>query len=254
MKRLTFEFASVALFGLFLTISGCSPGIDIGDLVINVKTEVECFQYSNTGYIWIANACCLDFNENGRCDADERAGQTLCNDECSQTICGGDNKRVFYDCVRKENGCTQLDAKGVIISECGVECIDGSHCKSDERCFNNKCEKNKCGDGSCGLYEDCGSCEKDCLRENQVCCDKKSIEGDCCTDDDCESEGICESNKCQSCGNEVCDESEDCLSCPLDCLDEEAGEICCEGQTFMGGCCNDSGCDGNMTCIENICS
>lgn len=228
----------ILIIGLVLIsgINGCPASVDVGGLVLNIKTEAECSKYAESGYMWIANVCCLDSNNNNRCDKDERGAQTLCDDECSVPICGGDTKKVFYDCVKKEDGCKDLEPKGMIIGECGIECFSNSDCKSDERCFHNKCEKEKCGDGSCGLYENCENCPQDCLSENHICCNKNSIGGDCCTSEDCENNNTCVKNQCTPyCGDGICNGDESCGSCPQDCVLGE-GEVCCDGVIKEGSC------------------
>jgi hypothetical protein len=254
-KVILFELASFILLISTITFSGCLSDIDTGQLFINVKDQYECVKYSNQGYIWVSGDCCLDSNKNQRCDGHEKDAQTLCDDECNPATinCLGDNKRVFYDCVRKTDGCYDLEARGMMIGKCDIECLSNSDCRSDERCFNYKCEKDRCGNNECGSFENCVDCPSDCLKSNQVCCNKIPLEGNCCEDKDCKSEELCLSNKCTpKCGNGVCDSDENCNSCSVDCL--TATQICCANMTYTGNCCLDSNCSENQTCISHICT
>jgi len=230
---------------------GCQTNLDVD--VNEIKNVEDCKALGNDYITVPGRICCLDENSNDKCDDQE--AQAPCDDECSKPLCLGDNKKIFYDCVKKVDGCKNLEPKGMIINECNVECFSKTDCRSDERCFNHKCEKDKCGDGVQGTYENCEICPEDFLKDGQICCDKKVIQGNCCGNLGCEENQECTNNLCTAklfCGDGICSPSESCSSCSEDCLNE--GEFCCGDINITGNCCGDSDCELGIECKNNVCT
>lgn len=180
-----------ALFAIVF-LAGCANW-NVNTDTSDVNNQVQC-RNRGAGYIWVAGTCCLDENSNDKCDEQEK--KAPCDDECSISLCKGDNKKTFYDCVKKADGCRKLEPQEMILGQCGVECFSESDCKSDERCNNNKCEADKCGDGVQGTYENCEECPTDFVREDLVCCSKALKQGNCCTNLECKENEVCTNNIC----------------------------------------------------------
>lgn len=209
------------MLGLFLTTAGClgiivDPGID--EIINTLMTKESCEEYSNEGALWFGDRCCVDIDNNKLCDDEVKP----CENECNENDCKG---RDWYHCVKDKYGCDVWVSQGKIVDKCGVECLDNSYCNDNEICEeNNKCKKDWCGNQQCRSDEHCSTCPEDC--------------GDCPPE----------------CGDGDCNGEENCLTCPSDCIINEEGKICCEENIIVGDCCNDMGCEGNMTCINNTCS
>lgn len=61
--------------------------------------------------------------------------------------------------------------------------------------------RDDCGDGTCqaGQGENCGNCPQDCTPQSgQVCCGGEIVDGECCTDADCEQGRQCQGHYCVS--------------------------------------------------------
>lgn len=236
-------------------LTGCPIQGNINVDATDEKKQIEC-KNRGSDYISVAGDCCLDENRNNKCDNEE--AKAPCNDECSQPLCSGDNKKVFYDCVRKEDSCKHLESKGMLIGQCGIQCFSEEDCKSDERCFNNKCEKDRCEDGVQGTYENCGDCPQDFLKDGLYCCNKQVIKGNCCTDVNCAKGETCENNNCKTvpkCGDGICQAEigENCGNCTVDCQTPK-DSVCCSGNILQGTCCGNEQCNTNETCIVNSCT
>ena len=245
MRKFIFELASVLVMGLFLVGAGCNTNVNID--ANKLKDEVSC---NNAGedYLWLAGSCCFDKNHNKICDDDE--GRRACSDECSQSGCMKDEEFTPYDCVIEEDGCRHIKVLSPQLNRCGVECISDKSCPN-QKCRSYKCIDKICGDNECDDTENCNCI--DCkVPENSICCEGVIVEGNCCSEENCKEEEFCISNYCVKCGDGTCNNNEDCLTCPEDCLEE--GKVCCEGILIEGDCCNDSSCEGNMTCVDNVCS
>ena len=99
-------------FGLLIVLLVFLTGCPFQTTVeIDGSKEADDYQCRNRGadYIEVAGKCCLDENNNNKCDDEE--SKAPCDDECSQPICQGDNRMVFYDCVKKEDGCKHLESR-----------------------------------------------------------------------------------------------------------------------------------------------
>lgn len=194
---MVFEFASFILLATGAFLGGCGTNIpsSAGDLILNVKGEIECSNAASSGYIWLSGQCCLDSNHNGRCDLDEKG---ICQDECSVTKCNG---KEFYECLHSQNGCSYYSPKGIVKGQCGVDCLTNADCATDQKCsVNNKCEANKCGDGVCDSGENCNTCSMDCIKQGEICCNTTVIVGACCSDNDCNGQS-CIANQCVNVNN-----------------------------------------------------
>lgn len=238
-----------------LIITGCPFQANVN---VDASKEADDFECKNRGadYIDVAGNCCLDENHNNKCDKEE--SKAPCDDECSEPICSGDNKKIYYDCVKKEDGCKSYEPKGMLLEKCGIQCFSEDDCKSDERCFNNKCEKDRCDDGVQGTYENCENCPKDFLKEGLYCCNKQVIKGSCCSDVNCDKDEICENNVCKAvpkCGDSICQTEigENCGNCTVDCQTPK-DNVCCSGNIVQGNCCTNEQCKVNEACISNLCT
>src|SRR3989338_2403266 len=101
MKITKTSLSGLLIVSLVLTAGGCvQTNIDAND----AKNELEC-RFVEGDYSWLGTKCCLDDDHNDKCDFDEVSSKGRCDNECSQPICKGDNRRVFNECVKKEDGC-----------------------------------------------------------------------------------------------------------------------------------------------------
>ena len=115
-----------------------------------------------------------------------------------------------------------------------------SSCSEDSDCDDgNPCTSNQCGLGDCLSL----------VLDGQACDD-----GNACTANQCNESGQCETVGLLLCSDgDGCNGEETCLTCPGGCYLNE-GELCCDGTKLVGDCCSIENCEGNMTCIKNICS
>ena len=124
-------------------------------------------------------------------------GQKCVNYKCENKVCGDGQ------CDDTEN-CKCVDCPTPKDSKCceGVvykgDCCSNEDCNEDEEtCENNICTLiPKCGDGMCNGDETCLTCDKDCIKEGEFCCNEVVVSGDCCTNEDCEGDEICTDNVC----------------------------------------------------------
>ncbi len=239
----------VTVLIVLIVITGCHANIDVN----KIKNEVECRELTGT-YIWIAGRCCLDSNQNGVCDDDE--GSRSCSDACSQPGCMEDNQFKAYDCVKGKDGCLHRKVLSIQVGRCNVECLNADACRLGQKCVNYKCEDKICGDRQCDDTENC-NCIDCSVPEGSICCLGIAYQGDCCIDNDCLVEEICENYVCTpvpKCGDGIChlEAGEDCQSCVSDCRIPE-GSICCSAVVVEGNCCTSEDCVEHETCINNDC-
>lgn len=156
------------------------------------------------GEIADGDECCEDINDNGICDADERADDCELNETFIDGIC-----------------CVDADENGVCdFQECGEgkQLIDGTCCKdtnhngvcdSDETAedceanevfYNGLCTSDICGEDEVLIDDQCcidadgnGVCDDD---ENDDDCEEGQslVDGECCVDAD--GDGVCEADDC----------------------------------------------------------
>jgi hypothetical protein len=109
-----------------LDASGCkyieNKGVQIG------KCGVECIDSTgcSNGDICLQYVC------------DSYQGNT-CSNECSSYTCQGNE---YIDCVLSGDGCYYFENKGVLLGQCGVECLVDSDCSDDILCEGHICKNN----------------------------------------------------------------------------------------------------------------
>ncbi|MBU0929563.1 MAG: hypothetical protein KJ623_00650 [Nanoarchaeota archaeon] len=186
--------------------------------------------------------------------------ESLCKSECSKEGC--DNHTTF-DCVQDINKCYYKQYKDKEIDVCGTECLTSDDCNGTLKCVSNECVEPRCGDEKCDKNngENCNTCPEDCSMDSgEICCFSKIIEGECCSNSNCDESNyeICEDYRCivgPYCGDGTCDEDlgENCETCKKDCRPSES-EICCSGIIKTGDCCRDSQCEEGFDCKKNKCT
>ena len=183
---------------------------------------------------------------------------SMCKSECSSDGC--DNRTAFNCTIDKINGCYYKHYIEIKIGLCDARCRVNDDCNETSKCVSNECREPKCGDADCDKEsgETCSSCPEDCVLDaGTICCYSKIVEGECCSDSECDETKyeICEDYKCAVgpyCGDGTCDSNENCDTCKKDCRPGE-GQICCTGVIKTGDCCRDGQCEEWQDCKQNKC-
>lgn len=175
-------------------------------------------------------AGCGPINDIGCCDSNTLVwceGGSLYKINCSDTQCGWDSAKSFYNC--QTSGGT--DPSGANPKSClggGAVCGNGV-CESGESSIGcpADCKQSAvCGNGKCETGETATNCASDC-KTGTVCgngvCESGETTSNCSAD--CKVVNLC--------GNGVCDNGENYQNCAGDCVDMGCGGIeewgCCDG-------------------------
>ena len=110
--------------------------------IITVLIVSGCTQKVNTNtcqapYISNGTACCLDQNNDAKCDDAQGSG---CTNECARDTCEGS---TLIQCSLKFNGCRYKVNVGQVKANCGVVCIFDTDCSAGDACINNSCVPKK---------------------------------------------------------------------------------------------------------------
>lgn len=175
----------------------------------------------------------------GSCPTSAYCGDGKCDSSESCSSCPGDcgtclvTKKADGKSCSSGSECTSGRCQSGICCPSGKTCCKfNSDCGSGKVCSDYYCTEPPaydCGDGFCGSNEDCRICETDCRCESSKCCSPYSGENP-------------DSHGCVASGSYTLKPSG--FFTP---------DICCNGKSTSGDCCQDSDCKSEEICHENSC-
>lgn len=241
----------IIISSVMITGQTCTTQANVD--VNEIKNEGECRNHPDA--VWFDGKCWYDTNHDGY--ADDLISKD-CNEYCNinDEYCKEEDQRVWYECQIIDN-CYKLERMGITINKCGVECLDNKNCRRGKNCVDYKCENEICGDNQCDMNTENCTCVDCPVSIGHKCCNGTDIAGNCCSNEECNTEETCKNNVCTpilKCGDGICSSEigENCDNCSTDCKPTE-GFICCSGSIIVGNCCLNENCTSNEVCTNNTC-
>lgn len=174
----------------------CSKPLCLGDnkktLYDCVKKEDGCKHLESKGML--INECGVECFSESDCKSDERCSSNKCEkDRCKDGVQG-----TYEDCEECPEDFLQDGQYCCNKKVVQGNCCKTSDCKEHQECKENKCiDLEYCGNNKCDISENCGNCTVDCQTpKDSVCCSGNTFQGNCCSNEQCNTNETCISNLC----------------------------------------------------------